>query len=121
MVEITLFEVHVEDASFDANAEAIANAPLSGLASLLGRGSDGEDASEPPTETSDAESESVADVESEAESGGRPGPSVGKLLLLVVALAVAAVVARRVVGGGDDETAVAEDDEPEIAEIDVGE
>ena len=118
MVEITLFEVHVEDASFDANAEAIANAPLGGLASLLGRGGDGDDADESAAEEHDTEAATEA---SAADDSGLPGPSVGKLLVLVVALAVAAVVARRVVAGGGDETVVTEDEESEIAEIDVGE
>jgi len=116
MVEITLFEVHVEDASFDANAEAIANAPLSGLSKLLGRGSSESDTAETVAETPEERADATAD------SSGVPGAGVGKLLLLVAVLAAAAVVARRVVGGRAETTAPESETEgSEIAEIDVGE
>jgi hypothetical protein len=127
MVEITLFEVHFDDAQFDANAEAIANAPMSGLASLFGSGDGDEDAAERDEEgAAEAEVEGAAETAEEpvasetTAEGHRPGPSVGKLLVLVLVLAAAAMVARRLLGG-DDESLTETADEVEIAEIDVGE
>lgn len=69
MVEITLVEIHLEDATFDATATA----PLANW-----RGGDGEDETEHGGEREDGQS--------------RNGPPAGKLLaglLVVVALGVA--------------------------------
>jgi hypothetical protein len=117
MVEITLVEIHLEDAQFDANAEAIANAPLSGLRGLFG--SDDEEESSDEGAVEEVAEEASAD-ESTA-TRGRPGPSLGKLFLGVLLLAVVGIAARRFLGGGEEGAEPAADEAVEIAEIDVGE
>jgi hypothetical protein len=80
MVEITIFEVHFEDATFDAKATA--NAPLSSLF-----GSDEADAA------GSDDGETAPDSGAASESGGR---GIGKLLLVVALLGgLAALAARR--------------------------
>jgi len=73
MVDITLFEIHLEDATFDA--DAVANAPLSGLF--------GDD---------EAAAASEGDGSDDADAGGRERGRCGPLGKLLGALLVAALV-----------------------------
>lgn len=81
MVEITLFEIHLENATFDA--EATANAPLS---RLFG----GDEESEEET------TDSVWDTESDSN-----GPPLGKILLVVALLGALAALAARLLDRED--------------------
>jgi len=105
MVEITLFEIHLDGAQLDANAEALANAPGSGLRRLIGR--DGSESASEPTDTA------------AGDESGR-GPSLVKSVLSVLGLAVAAVAVRRALDGRGPELQEEADEEAEIAEIGVG-
>jgi len=120
MVEITLFEIHLDGARIDAEAEATANAPLSGLSSLLGRGSEesGESGSNPET-TAETEIEVQGDGDGDGDTDDA-GPSFVKLVLLTVTLAVVAALARRALGG-EDASVVEDVADVDIAPIDVGE
>lgn len=113
MVEITLFEIHLDGAQVDA--EATANAPLSGLSSLFGSGSEESE----QAEGNPGSAETAFDVQAD-EEGGRAGPSIGKLLLSVVVLAVVAALARRALGG-EDSSVVDDVADAEITPINVGE
>ena len=122
MVEITLFEIHLDGARIDAEAEATANAPLSGLSSLLGRGSEesGESGSNPET-TAETEIEVQGDGDGDGDGDtDDAGPSFVKLVLLTVTLAVVAALARRALGG-EDASVVEDVADVDIAPIDVGE
>jgi hypothetical protein len=116
MVEITLFEIHLDGARIDADAEATANAPLSSLSGLLGRGKgESESSSSNPGSATETEVEVAADDDTEPS-----GPSIGKLLLATVLLAVVAALARRLLGS-EDESPLEDVADADIAAIDVGE
>jgi Pyruvate/2-oxoacid:ferredoxin oxidoreductase gamma subunit len=96
MVEITLFEIHFDDTTFDA--QATANAPLGGLL--------GDDEG-----TDDDADESTA----EAEASTDAGIGLGKLLLGVVLLGALAALAARLFSREDvDELVDAAGEEIEL-------
>ncbi len=97
MAKFTLFEVHLEDASFTANA------PYSG------KGSEGSESdSEDEYEEEDEEEEEGAAADS---GSGGPGRALVGLLVVVAILALAYLGSRRL--GGDDVPDVAVEEELE--------
>jgi hypothetical protein len=89
MAKFTLLEVHLEDASFTANA------PYSGAS--------GEEAVEEGDETDE-------DAAAGADDSGGPGKALVGLLVVVAILALAYLGSRRL-GGGEDVPDVAVEDE----------
>ncbi len=98
MVNITLFEIHLDDASFEANA------PFSG--------SEAEELSEEEAE------EAVTGAIGSGDADGSGPPKVLPLVVGLVVLVGLAALVRKLRGGGDEEPPALSEDES-AAPVDV--